>query len=94
MSIMKKFLLGIVTVVALLLIVGAFWDINVQKENQIVKYQKELADRNKKMMALEDSIRILNDRVEIYEITFEALREADSAMVDKVFHRIWNVREE
>lgn len=91
---MKKFLLGIVTVVALLLIVGAFWDINVQKENQIVKYQKELADRNKKMMALEDSIRILNDRVEIYEITFEALREADSAMVDKVFHRIWNVREE
>ena len=91
---MKKFLLGIVTVVALLLIVGAFWDVNVQKENQIVKYQKELADRNKKMMALEDSIRILSDRVEIYEITFYALREADSAMVDKVFHRIWNVREE
>ena len=91
---MKKFLLGIVTVVALLLIVGAFWDVNVQKENQIVKYQKELADRNKKIMEFEDSIRILNDRVEIYEITFDALREADSAMVDKVFHRIWSVREE
>lgn len=91
---MKKFLLGIVTVVAILLIVGAFWDIDVQKENKIVKYQKELADRNKKIMALEDSIRILGDRVEIYEITFDALREADSAMVDKVFHRIWNVREE
>lgn len=94
MSIMKNFLFGIVTVVALLLIVGAFWDVNVQKENQIVKYQKELADRNKKIMALEDSIRILSDRVEIYEITFDALREADSAMVDKVFHRIWSVREE
>ena len=40
MSIMKNFLFGIVTVVALLLIVGAFWDVNVQKENQIVKYQK------------------------------------------------------
>lgn len=91
---MKTFLLGIVTVVAILLIVGAFWDLDVQKENKIVKYQKELAERNKKMMALEDSIRILNDRVEIYEITFDALREADSAMVDKVFHRIWNVREE
>ena len=94
MNIMKKFLLGIVTVVAILLIAGAFWDLDVQKENQIVKYQKELADRNKKIMALEDSIRILGDRVEIYEITFDALREVDSATVDKVFHRIWNVREE
>ena len=94
MNIMKGFLLGIVTVVAILLIAGAFWDLDVQKENQIVKYQKELADRNKKMMALEDSIRLLSDRVEIYEITFEALREVDSATVDKVFHRIWNVREE
>ena len=91
---MKKFLLGIVTAVAIVLIVGAFWDFDVQKENQIVKYQKELAERNKKMMALEDSIHILNDRVEIYEIMFDALREVDSATVDKVFHAIWNVREE
>lgn len=91
---MKKFLLGIVTVVAILLIAGAFWDLDVQKENKIVKYQKELADRNKKIMALEDSVRLLSDRVEIYEITFDALREVDSATVDKVFHRIWNVREE
>ena len=94
MNAMKKFLLGIVTAVAIVLIVGAFWDFDVQKENQIVKYQKELAERNKKMMALEDSIHILNDRVEIYEITFNALREVDSATVDKVFHAIWNVREE
>ena len=91
---MKTFLLGIVTAVAIVLIVGAFWDFDVQKENQIVKYQKELAERNKKMMALEDSIRILSDRVEIYEIMFDALREVDSATVDKVFHGIWSVREE
>lgn len=91
---MKTFLLGIVTAIAIVLIVGAFWDFDVQKENQIVKYQKELAERNKKMMALEDSIRILNDRVEIYEIMFDALREVDSATVDKVVHGIWSVREE
>ncbi len=91
---MKTFLLGIVTAVAIVLIVGAFWDFDVQKENQIVKYQKELAERNEKMMALEDSIRILSNRVEIYEITFDALREVDSATVDKVVHGIWSVREE
>ena len=91
---MKKFIFLIVVIIALLMIVGAFWDLNIQKENQLVKYQKELADRNKKIKELDDSIRTLSHRVEIYEITFDALRTADSATVDKVVHMIWNVREE
>ncbi len=91
---MKKFLLGIVAVIVLLMIVGAFWDLDVQKDKQLAKYQKEIADRNMKILELDDSIRILSDRVEIYEITFDALREVDSATVDKVFYMIWNVREE
>ena len=91
---MKKFLLGIVAVIVLLMIVGAFWDLDVQKDKQLAKYQKEIADRNMKIQELNDSIRILSDRVEIYEITFDALREVDSATVDEVFHTIWNVREE
>lgn len=76
------------------MIVGAFWDLDVQKDKQLAKYQKEIADRNMKIQELDDSIHILSDRVEIYEITFDALREVDSATVDKVFHMIWNVREE
>lgn len=91
---MKKFLLGIIAVIVLVMIVGAFWDLDVQKDKQLAKYQKEIADRNMKIQELNDSIRILSDRVEIYEITFDALREVDSATVDKVFHMIWNVREE
>jgi uncharacterized protein YxeA len=91
---MKKFLLGIIALIVLVMIVGAFWDLDVQKDKQLAKYQKEIADRNMKIQELDDSIRILSDRVEIYEITFDALREVDSATVDKVFHMIWNVREE
>ena len=91
---MKKFIFLIVVIIALLMIVGAFWDLNIQKENQLVKYQKELAERNRKIKELDDSIRVLSHRVEIYEITFDALRAADSATVDKVVHMIWNVREE
>ena len=91
---MKKFLLGIIAVIVLVMIVGAFWDLDVQKDKQLAKYQKEIADRNMKIQELNDSIRILSDRVEIYKITFDALREVDSATVDKVFHMIWNVREE
>ena len=56
--------------------------------------EKELAKRDKKMRQMEDSIRHLGARVEIYEITFDALRGVDSATVDRVFHTIWNVREE
>lgn len=91
---MKKFLLGIIALIVLVMIVGAFWDLDVQKDKQLAKYQKEIADRNMKIQELDDSIHILSDRVEIYEITFDALREVDSATVDKVFHMIWNVREE
>lgn len=91
---MKKFIFSIVLVVVALIIVGAFWNLEKQKEHAFDYYQKELAKRDKKMRQMEDSIRHLGARVEIYEITFDALREVDSATVDRVFHTIWNVREE
>ena len=74
--------------------VGAFCKQKVQKEHAFDYYQKELAKRDKKMRQMEDAIRHLGARVEIYEITFDALREVDSATVDRVFYTIWNVREE
>jgi uncharacterized protein YxeA len=91
---MKKFLFSIELVVVALIIVGAFWNLEKQKEHAFDYYQKELAKRDKKMRQMEDSIRHLGARVEIYEITFDALREVDSATVDRVFYTIWNVREE
>ena len=91
---MKKFILVIASFVIALMVVGVFWHLNVQKEHAFDYYQKELAKRDKKMRQMEDSIRHLGARVEIYEITFDALREVDSATVDRVFHTIWNVREE
>ena len=91
---MKKYIFCIVLVVIALMVVGAFWHLNVQEEHAFDYYQKELAKRDKKMRQMEDSIRHLGARVEIYEITFDALREVDSATVDRVFHTIWNVREE
>lgn len=91
---MKKFIFCIVLVVVALIIVGAFWHLNAQKEHAFDYYQKELAKRDKKMRQMEDSIHHLGARVEIYEIAFDALREVDSATVDRVFHTVWNIREE
>ena len=84
----------IALLVVALIVVGAFWHLNVQKEHSFNYYQKELAKRDKKIKELDDSITHLSDRVKIYEITIDALREVDSTMVDRVFHLVWNIREE
>ena len=91
---MKKFIMVFALLVVALIVVGAFWHLNVQKEHSFNYYQKELAKRDKKIKELDDSITHLSDRVKIYEITIDALREVDSTMVDRVFHLVWNIREE
>lgn len=91
---MKKFIMVIALLVVALIVVGAFWHLNVQKEHSFNYYQKELAKRDKKIKELDDSITHLSDRVKIYEITIDALREVDSTMLDRVFHLVWNIREE
>ena len=50
---MKKFILVIASFVVALIIVGAFWHLNVQKEHAFDYYQKELAKRDKKMRQME-----------------------------------------
>ena len=91
---MRKLMLVIASLVVALIVVGAFWHLNVQKEHAFDYYQKELAKSDKKIREMDDSIRHLSARVEIYEISIDALREVDSAMVDRVFHTVWNIREE
>ena len=53
---MKKFIFAIVFVVGALIIAGAFWNLNVQKEHALENYQKKLAKREMRIKELEDSI--------------------------------------
>ena len=46
---MKNFILVIASFVVVLIVVGTFWHLNVQKEHAFDYYQKELAKRDKKM---------------------------------------------
>lgn len=91
---MKKFIFGVIALIIGALLFGVGWNLNRNKEHSFENYQKELAKREKKIRELDDSIRHLGTKMEIYEITFDALHMIDSATVDKVFHTIWNVREE
>ena len=92
-GIMKKSML----LVAVLLIGGvgisSLWDSNTHKEHQIRKYQIEMADREDKIMGLEDSIRKLNGKIEIYDATWNYLRGVDSIAIDGAIYSIKRVFE-
>ncbi len=98
---MKKFIFGIVIIVAGLVIGGAFWNLNVQKEHAFNNYQKELAKRDKKIKVLEDSIYhlqdsmlVLNSRIELYDQLSAWFYKNDYAHYDKATHMLWNVRKQ
>ena len=76
---MKKFIFGIIVVVIGAMLFGAGWNLNHNKERGFDNYQKELADRAKKIDELEDSISKLNTRLELYEQLVGWFQAEDSA---------------
>ena len=91
--IMRNFIFGILTLLFALMIIGTYWNTSARKDYQLQKYQEEIVSRDKEIRGLEDSIAILIDRMEFYEITWEVLRGIDSSAVKGLFHYIWKVRE-
>ncbi len=73
---MKNFILVIASLVVVLIVVGAFWHLNVQKEHAFDYYQKELAKRDKIMSKYNDLIhRIWIDRPTYVEEILSESRE-------------------
>ena len=90
---MKRFLFGILVIMAVLMIVGTVGDMYLHSEHGFVRYQRKLAERDSVITELRESIFLLNSRAEYLQITMEGLREVDSAMVDDVVSHLWNLHE-
>ena len=73
---------------------GAGWNLNHNKERRFDNYQKELADRTKKIDELEDSISKLNNRLEIHEQLMKLFQEEDYAAFARAFYQLWSNHEE
>ena len=80
---MKKFIMVIALLVVALIVVGAFWHLNVQKEHSFCYYQKELAKRDKKIKELEDSIRVMSAKVEFFDEGIKWLRGASDEELER-----------
>lgn len=91
---MKKFLFGILVMIAILMIVGTVGDLYIHSEHGYVTSQKKHADLNAQIEALEDSISRLNDRMDVLQATLDILRMIDSAKVEEAEQLLWNIKVE
>ena len=80
---MKKFIMVFALLVVALIVVGAFWHLNVQKEHSFYYYQKELAKRDKKIKELEDSIRVMSAKAEFFDEGIKWLRGASDEELER-----------
>ena len=90
---MKKFMLLVAVLLVGGMVISILWDSNTHKEHQIRKYQIEMADRDDKIMGLEDSILKLNGKIEIYDATWNYLRGVDSIAIDGAIYNIKRIFE-
>ena len=80
---MKKFVFGIIAFVVVLIVVSTLWHQNVQKENGVGQYQKEMAKREERIRELEDSIRNLQETLDFYREAVIWFRTLDDKELDK-----------
>ncbi len=88
---MKRFIFGIIAFVICLMVVGAFWNLDLRKEHGYDKYQKELAKREQRIKELEDSISNMQETLDFYREAVMWLRKADDKELQKNIEFIRNI---
>lgn len=80
---MKKFIFGIIVFVVVLIGVSTIWHQNIQKENGVGQYQKEMAKREQRIKELEDSIRNLQETLDFYREAVMWFKGLDDKELEK-----------
>ena len=74
---MKKILVGVIFLMAMLLVLGISWGKLFKRGYTQDEYGIELAKRDAKIEELEDSIKLLQIKLGVYEKAVKWFREAD-----------------
>ena len=88
---MKKILLGVIVVMAIVLIFGISWGKLFKRGYTQDEYGTELAKRDQKIEELEDSIRIMRAKIAVYDEAVKWLRNADSDELQRGIEEIRNM---
>ena len=88
---MKKILIGAIIVMAVLLVLGILWGKLFKRGYSQDKYGVELARRDQKIEELEDSIRKMRSKLEMYDEAVNWFRNADSDELQRGIEQIRSI---
>ena len=88
---MKKFLIGVIIMMILILVMGISWGKLFIRGYTQDEYGTELAQRDKKIEELEDSIRVMQFKIGVYEKAVKWFREADADELQRGIEQIRSV---
>ena len=75
---MRKLIFCIISVMTFAFLAGSLWNLNRNKEHSFESYQREIAKRDKKIGAFEDSISRLQSELELYVDVLNWVTSRDS----------------
>jgi len=87
----NKIMLGAIIILAMLLILGISWGKLFKRGYTQDEYGVELAMRDQKIEELEDSIRIMRAKLEVYEQAVKWFRNADADELQRGIEQIRSV---
>ena len=88
---MKKVLLVVIIVMAVILVLGVSWGKIFKRGYTQDEYGLELEMRDQKIEELEDSIRIMRAKLEVYDKAAKWFREADAEELQKGIEKIRSI---
>lgn len=88
---MKKILLGVIIVLVVILVLGLSWGKLFKRGYTQDKYGDELAKRDQKIEQLEDSIRVMQAKLELYDKAVKWFRNADTDELQRGIEQIRSV---
>lgn len=88
---MKMFLIGVIIMMTLILVMGISWEKLFKRGYTQDEYGIVLAQRDKKIEDLEDSIRVMQVKLGVYEKAVKWFREADNDELQRGIEQIRSV---
>ena len=88
---MNKALVGVIILMAMILILGISWGKLFKRGYSQGEYGEELAKRDQRIEELEDSIRVMQTKLSIYESAVKWFRNADEDELQRGIEEIRSI---